>query len=76
MHRPPDGRPASSFPVRDPTSLSALSWESSRITGSTARRRWMFAGTVVLTLFIAVLAISYQAIRTALHNPADALRYQ
>jgi len=35
---------------------------------------WIFLGTGLVTLGIAVLTVSYQSIRAALSNPADSLR--
>lgn len=40
---------------------SAISW-------------WVFAGTAGITLLIAILTVSFQAIRAALSNPVDSLR--
>lgn len=37
---------------------------------------WMFVVAGVLTLFIALLTVSWQAIRAALANPVEALRYE
>ena len=37
---------------------------------------WMFAGAGLLVLAVAVLTVSFQAIRSALSNPAEALRYE
>ncbi len=37
---------------------------------------WVFAGAGLLTLCIALLTVSYQAIRAALSDPADSLRYE
>ena len=40
---------------------SAISW-------------WVFAGTAIVTLIIAILTVSFQAIRAALSNPVESLR--
>jgi putative ABC transport system permease protein len=40
---------------------SAISW-------------WVFAGTAGITLLIAILTVSFQAIRAALSNPVNSLR--
>ncbi|QEC44989.1 ABC transporter permease [Pseudobacter ginsenosidimutans] len=40
---------------------SAISW-------------WVFAGTAIVTLLIAILTVSFQAIRAALSNPVESLR--
>jgi putative ABC transport system permease protein len=40
---------------------SAISW-------------WVFAGTAIVTLLIAILTMSFQAIRAALSNPVESLR--
>ena len=37
---------------------------------------WIFASAAVTALTIALLTVSYQALRAALTNPADALRYE
>jgi putative ABC transport system permease protein len=37
---------------------------------------WMFILTALAILFMAVLSISYQAIKAAYANPADALKYE
>ncbi len=37
---------------------------------------WVFVGTGLLTLFIALLTVSYQAIKAALTDPAASLRYE
>lgn len=37
---------------------------------------WMFFWAAVLALFIALLTVSFQSIKAALKNPADALRYE
>ena len=37
---------------------------------------WVFVGAGLLTLFIAVLTVSYQAIKAALADPANSLRYE
>ena len=37
---------------------------------------WIFAATLILSLMIAWLTISFQIIRAARSNPADALRYE
>ena len=37
---------------------------------------WVFAGAGVLALAIAFLTVAYQAIRAALTNPVEALRYE
>jgi putative ABC transport system permease protein len=37
---------------------------------------WVFALAGGLALIIALLTVSYQAIRTALSNPVKALRYE
>jgi putative ABC transport system permease protein len=37
---------------------------------------WIFAGAALAALVIALLTVSYQALRAALTNPADALRYE
>jgi putative ABC transport system permease protein len=37
---------------------------------------WMFAGAGLLTLFVALLTVSFQAIKAALADPATSLRYE
>jgi putative ABC transport system permease protein len=37
---------------------------------------WIFAGAAIAAMLIALLTVSYQALRAALTNPADALRYE
>jgi putative ABC transport system permease protein len=37
---------------------------------------WMFILTALAILFLAILTISYQAIKAACANPADALKYE
>jgi ABC-type antimicrobial peptide transport system permease subunit len=37
---------------------------------------WVFAIAAVLVMIIAILTVSYQAIKTGLTNPAEALRYE
>ena len=37
---------------------------------------WVFVGSGVLALVVALLTVSFQAIRSAFTNPADALRYE
>jgi len=37
---------------------------------------WVFVGTGLLTVLIAVLTVSYQSIKAALKNPVEALRYE
>jgi len=37
---------------------------------------WIFLGSGVLALLVALLTMSYQSIKTALTNPADSLRYE
>ncbi len=37
---------------------------------------WVFVGAGLLTLFIAMLTVSFQAIKAALANPANSLRYE
>jgi putative ABC transport system permease protein len=37
---------------------------------------WVFAGAGLLTLFIALLTVSFQAVKAALANPADSIRYE
>jgi putative ABC transport system permease protein len=37
---------------------------------------WIFALAGITALVIAVLTVSYQAVRTSLINPAEALRYE
>ena len=37
---------------------------------------WVFVGAGVVALLVAVLAVSYQSIKTALANPVQALRYE
>ena len=39
-------------------------------------RVWAFVLTAALSLFIALITVSYQAIRAALANPVDSLRYE
>ena len=42
----------------------------------TAIGPWVFIGTGVLTLFIALLTAGSQAMRAAWANPVEALRYE
>ena len=37
---------------------------------------WVILLSVMITLLIALLAISYQAVKAAVGRPADALRYE
>ena len=37
---------------------------------------WIFILAGVLTLIIALLTVSYQAVKAALSNPVEALRYE
>ena len=37
---------------------------------------WVLLLSVIITLFIALLAISYQALKAAFTRPANALRYE
>jgi ABC-type antimicrobial peptide transport system permease subunit len=37
---------------------------------------FVFIGAMLLALFVAILSVSYQAIRAARANPADSLRYE
>jgi ABC-type antimicrobial peptide transport system permease subunit len=37
---------------------------------------FVFLGAMLLALFVAILSVSYQAIRAARANPADSLRYE
>ncbi|MBV6645248.1 MAG: ABC transporter permease, partial [Cyclobacteriaceae bacterium] len=37
---------------------------------------YLFLGAVILTLFLALLTIAYQAIRAAVANPVESLRYE
>ena len=37
---------------------------------------WIFAGSGVIALIVAVLTVSYQAVKAALNNPALSLRYE
>jgi putative ABC transport system permease protein len=37
---------------------------------------WIFVGAAILALIIAQITISYQAIKAANTNPAEALRYE
>jgi putative ABC transport system permease protein len=37
---------------------------------------WVFVGAGLLTLFIALLTVSYQAVRAAFANPADSIKYE
>ncbi len=37
---------------------------------------WIFLGSAVLALVIAFVTVSYQSIKAALTNPADALHYE
>ena len=37
---------------------------------------WVFVGAGIIAVMIAVLAVSYQSIKTAFANPVDALRYE
>jgi putative ABC transport system permease protein len=37
---------------------------------------WVFVGAGSLTLLIALLTVSYQAVKAAIANPADSLRYE
>ena len=37
---------------------------------------WIFIGAAILSLLIAMISISYQAVRAAGRNPADTLRYE
>jgi putative ABC transport system permease protein len=37
---------------------------------------WIFAVSGILALFIALLTVSYQAVKTAIANPIDSLRYE
>jgi putative ABC transport system permease protein len=37
---------------------------------------WTFLAAAGLAFFIALLTVSYQAVKAALSNPVDALRYE
>jgi putative ABC transport system permease protein len=37
---------------------------------------WVFVGSGLLTLFIALLTVSFQAVKAALSDPATSLRYE
>jgi putative ABC transport system permease protein len=37
---------------------------------------WVFVGAGLLTLFIAMLTVSFQAVKAALADPANSLRYE
>ncbi|MFH1942148.1 MAG: ABC transporter permease [bacterium] len=37
---------------------------------------WVFAGSGILALVVALLTVSYQSVRAALANPVDSLRYE
>jgi len=37
---------------------------------------WIFLFAGLLTLFIALLTVSFQAVKAALSDPADSLRYE
>ena len=37
---------------------------------------WMFTITILITLTIALITVFWQAMRTAIKNPVDSLRYE
>lgn len=38
--------------------------------------KWVFAASGLLAMVIALITVSYQAIRTAVANPVESLRYE
>lgn len=59
-----------------PASYFIMSYWLSKFAYRIEIRWWYFAITVVVMLVIAILAVSYQAIRAARKNPVTALRYE
>ncbi len=59
-----------------PLSYLALSGWLREFPYRTDIKLWIFLGTGLMTLLIALLTVSYQSLRAALSNPADSLRYE